>query len=45
MFHLAGNFRTSNVGGSISSKLERNASGYIDVLQQRVSSLNTERLL
>ena len=45
MFYLAGNFRTSNLGGSISSKPERNASGYIDVLQQRVSSLNTERLL
>ena len=52
MFYSAGIFRTSSLGGSISSNPERTAPrkwggqpGYIGVLQQRVDSLNVRRLL
>ena len=52
MFHLMGSFRTSSLGESITSNPERIAPrrwgkepGYIEVLQQRASSLNIKRLL
>ena len=52
MFYSVGIFRTSGPGGSLSSSLERAAPrrwgeepGYIEVLQQRVNSLNIRRLL
>ena len=47
MFYLVGIFRTSCLGGNISSSSERTApkrqgeeSGYIEILQQRGGSLN-----
>ena len=52
MFYSVGIFRTSSPGDSISSNSERTAPwkwgkepGYIEVLQQRVGSLNIRRLL
>ena len=52
MFYSAGIFRTSSLGGSISSNPERTAPrrqggkpGYIEVLQQRAGSPNVKRLL
>jgi len=47
-FYWVGSFRTSSLGDSISSHPEKTCSkepGYIDVLQQRVGSLNIGRLL
>ena len=50
MFYLVGIFRTSCLGGNISSSSERTApkrqgeeSGYIEILQQRGGSLNVKR--
>ena len=52
IFHLVGIFRTSSLGESTSSNPEKIAPrrwgkepGYIEVLQQRASSLNIKRLL
>jgi len=52
MFHLVGIFRTSSLGGNISSDPEKTAPrrrgeepGYIEALQQSVGSLKIKRLL
>ena len=52
MFYLTGIFRTSSLGGSISSNLERiivkrqgEETGYMELLQQRAVGLNIKILL
>ena len=52
MFYLAGIFRTSGPGGSISSNPERTAPrrqwgkpGYIEVLQQRAGSQEHQKII
>ena len=52
MLYMAGTFRISSLGDSISSNPERTAlrrrwekSGYVEVLQQRAGNLNIKRLL
>ena len=52
MFYLAGIFRTSSPGGSISSNPEKTAPrrqggepGYIEVLQQRADSWEHQKII